>query len=217
MQACKDDLEFTDEIIEKVEKNNDGSFSIFYNGLSLYCGKAAPIEPQAGMTARMYRSGVFGAVRGLFIDGHCFWYRTPAEEDEHREIILYGANASDWLKRWDGGQSVWSIEMGGLGPGYEQAIQVTATEVLRHLLDAKYDAMSWDDTENRKRDRKQIDKFSFANKHIKTLGLSGAQYIAALNLACQIYMRGPRAVFGDERVKDRKILVMRDFPGSGAI
>src|SRR6266403_1363829 len=59
--------------------------------------------------------------------------------DEKEELEFYGADAAEWLRRWDEGRSVWSIEMGGMGPGYEQAIQVVAAEVVRHLLDKKYD------------------------------------------------------------------------------
>lgn len=37
----------------------------------------------------------------------------------------------DMLAAWDAGRSIWSVEMGGLGPGYEQAIQVAAIELVR--------------------------------------------------------------------------------------
>lgn len=45
--------------------------------------------------------------------------------------------ARDALQRWDSGVTVFTIEMGGLGPGYEQAIQVLVFEMLRDYVDVK--------------------------------------------------------------------------------
>jgi hypothetical protein len=42
--------------------------------------------------------------------------------------------AAEALARWDDGKTVWTVEMGGLGPGYEQAIHVTAFELIREAL-----------------------------------------------------------------------------------
>ena len=47
---------------------------------------------------------------------------------------FYGKDAVEWLRRWDAGEGVWSIEMGGIGPGYEQCIQITAAEILRYMI-----------------------------------------------------------------------------------
>lgn len=47
---------------------------------------------------------------------------------------LYHETPAEALAAWDRGEVVWSVEMGGLGPGYEQAIQVCAFEMLRDLL-----------------------------------------------------------------------------------
>lgn len=41
--------------------------------------------------------------------------------------------ALDALKVWDKGETLWSIEMGGLGPSYEQCIQFSAFEIIRVL------------------------------------------------------------------------------------
>lgn len=41
------------------------------------------------------------------------------------------------LNAWDKGETIWSVELGGLGPGYEQAIQVCAVEIARKLKDYK--------------------------------------------------------------------------------
>lgn len=47
---------------------------------------------------------------------------------------FYAADAAEQIRRWDAGASVWSIELGGLGPSYEQAIQVLAIELTRDHL-----------------------------------------------------------------------------------
>ncbi len=38
------------------------------------------------------------------------------------------------LEQWDSGDTVWVISLGGLGPGYEQAIYMLAFELLRGFL-----------------------------------------------------------------------------------
>lgn len=41
--------------------------------------------------------------------------------------------AIDALKLWDKGENLWSVEMGGLGPSYEQSIQFSVFEIIREL------------------------------------------------------------------------------------
>lgn len=125
---------------------------------------------------------------------------------------FYGKDAAEWLRRWDADEGVWSIEMGGLGPGYEQCIQITAAEILRHLLDKKYDAAKWDDNAQWKRDYALIEEHGFANPVIKKLGLSGAQWGAATSLATALYWQGPAKVMQDEKAEDRKIQTRRKMP-----
>lgn len=108
---------------------------------------------------------------------------------------FYGKDAQEWLARWDRGETVWSIKMGGdMGPGYEQAIQIATAEWLRMIIDHNYDGETWKD------------------KVIGKLGLSGAQAGAAIYLAARLYKEGPPAVFSTEQVKDRHIQVERSFP-----
>ena len=135
------------------------------------------------------------------------------EDHPISEIELYGADAADWLARWDAGKTIWSIEMGGLGPGYEQRIHITAAEILRHLLDVRYDHASWQDQDVWKRDRDAIEKASFKNPRIEALGLSETQWGAALSLASKLYMNGPRKIMNEPSTKDRHIQVSRNFPG----
>lgn len=206
------DWQFEETTVAKVSDESNGWSIECANGWSFYVPTPSPVVPADGMTARFYGKGVGFTVRGLFLDGQKVFYRTEAEDKEKHEIDTYGADAADWLKRWDDGSPCWSIEMGGFGPGYEQCIHITAAEIMRHLLERNYDQATWDDREAWKRDRKEIETAGFANARISALDLSGTQWGAALNLALQFYRRGPRAVMTDERVKDRHIQVQRTFP-----
>jgi hypothetical protein len=206
----KGDDEFSETKITSVEKSDNGWFVGRDDGWSNYIEGTSPVEPAIGMTLRTYGRGT--RVRGMFLDGQKVSYRTAAEDDEHNEIQMYGADAADWLARWDAGKSVWTIEMGGMGPGYEQCIHITAAEVLRHLLEAKYDPSLWQDKDVWKRDREVIEKYGFANKRIEALGLSGAQWGAAVSIATKLYMDGPRKIMNEPSIKDRHIQVQRTFP-----
>src|SRR3990172_708722 len=117
--------------------------------------------------------------------------------DGNRDATMFGSDAAEWLRRWDADQTVWSIEMGGLGPGYEQCIQITVAEILRHMIYERYDRTGWKDDSKWKADRIEIEQMGHSNPVIGQLGLSGAQWGAALNLACQLYMKGPAGVMLD--------------------
>jgi hypothetical protein len=211
-----DDQEFEDVRIDGVERQSDGTFAIACDGWHFWCGKECLIAPRVGQVARKYGRGIGSPVRGLFIDGEKIWYRTEAEEKEHSEIAMYGADAADWLSRWDAGKTVWSIEMGGLGPGYEQCIHITAAEVLRWLIANHVDVSLWDDASAAKPIFDRMDKIVSEVPSVRQLGLSGAQWGAAVSLASMLYRKGPRAVMADPRLADRKIQVCRYFPGETA-
>lgn len=210
----QDDTQFQDHIITSVEKH-DGGYSVGFDGYGFYVPDVG-IEPKVGDTMRQYGKGFGSPVRGVLINGQLVYYRTEAEDKEHHEIEMYGRDAADWLARWDANRGVWSIEMGGLGPGYEQCIQITAAEILRAMLAKPCDAAAWSDTDVWKRDREEIEKTVFEVPAVKALGLSGAQWGGALSLASCLYRDGPRGVMNDERVKDRRIQVQRTFPQAAA-
>jgi hypothetical protein len=113
---------------------------------------------------------------------------------------------------WDSGKSVFTVEMGGLGPGYEQAIQVVAFELMRDLRGCDFTDES---PENRaailaKRDAtvSRVDE--------KLGGLSGAMVGAATGLAFNVIRRGYRTALRDPKVSDRVIQVSKNFPPSAA-
>lgn len=205
------DTEFNDYTIDSVEKAEDGWSVGMDSGWHCFVPAPSPIEPEPGRKIRLY-GPQFGAIRGIAIDGAQVFYRSPEAQKEHSERELYGADATEWLKRWDEGRSVWTIEMGGLGPGYEQCIHITCAEILRVMLDSKLDHSKWGDKDEWRSQRDLIDKIVMEVPAVKALGLSGAQWGAALNLAAMLYKRGPREVMADERVKDRHIQVSRSFP-----
>jgi hypothetical protein len=140
------------------------------------------------------------------------FYRTENEDKEYQDDMLYGKDIKEWLKRWDEGRSVWSIEMGGLGPGYEQCIQITCAEIVRFMISKNYDTSKWNDENEWKKIRNSVEKMSSENEIIEKLGLSGAQWGGALNLAIHLYRDGPKEVMKDKKVENRKIQVQRTFP-----
>lgn len=104
---------------------------------------------------------------------------------------LYGNTATEWLRRWDAGQSVWTVEMGGLGPGYEQAIQVACAEIVRdmHTTPAPQtdeEKAAWLASADKALDR--------ADK-MPDMGISGAMAGAAKTLAYKLCELGPAGLF----------------------
>jgi hypothetical protein len=207
------DNEFEDTNVAKVSGNHESGWIIERaDGWSFQVPADSPIVPEEGMPARFYGKGIGFSVRGIFLNGVRVFYRTEQEEKEKHETDTYGVDAADWLNRWDAGKTCWTIEMGGLGPGYEQCIHITMAEILRHILEKNYDADGWADSDQWEKDREEIEQMGFKNPAIEKLRLSGAQWGAALNLATFFYRDGPRGVLTDERVKDRHIQVQRTFP-----
>lgn len=192
------DAQYRDATIKSVPRGTrENGWQIeMADGWSFMVPPNSPVEPAPGMTVRLYGKGIGYPVRGMALDGVTVFYRTAAEDDDHRKTELYGADAADLLARWDNGGSVFSIEMGGFGPGYEQALQIAAFERLRDLLAGG-----------------SSDEFP---SRLEYLGLSGNQWGAAKYLARRFHVESPRAVL--ESVDDaRHIQVSRNFPQAPAL
>ena len=106
------------------------------------------------------------------------------------------------LENYDRGEPVFTIEMGGLGPGYEQCIQMLTMEIIRDYLgkpgpEGEYFGKWADDTVSR------TDKYAG--------GYSGAQVGAAKWLAYQLMKDGPAKVI-ERFPADRHIRVSNFFP-----
>ncbi len=92
-------------------------------------------------------------------------------------------SAADAVKRWDEMGILWTIEMGGLGPGYEQTIQVCAIEILRDALAKGEPKLSPEEFQ-----KLADETMHFHNESLG--GLSGAQAGAATQLAFKAYDHG---------------------------
>jgi hypothetical protein len=144
---------------------------------------------------------------------------------QHRRGIVSDINAEiqnecrDLLAKWDAGEIVWTVEMGGLGPGYEQCIQITAFEALRFMLDSPPDWDSFADDKDKpygerewNRYLESLDEALFAEgAPCKDLGLSGAQHGAAANIA-SVFLKNGHQRGLDMAGKDRLIQVQKTFP-----
>lgn len=144
-------------------------------------------------------------------------------EDQQEDATLtpeeirkrYGAaTLEEALELWGDGQPVWTMTMGGLGPGYEQALQVVAWEAARR----------WKDADELDHDEEWPDEGPFSREAMDDVidelgvggvgGLSGAQARAARWLAYRMVVEdyGPLMARVAERDKDRLTQVSRRFP-----
>lgn len=209
------DDDFEEVTIAKVraEEGKHGGWSIeCCDGWSFFVPKDSPVAPEVGMLARFYPKGIGYAVRGLFLNGQEVFYRTKAAHHQHEREQRYGKDAADLVRKWDEGGTIWSITLGGFGPGYEQAINVAAVEFAREGLDVPLEGdretffrEGWDEVCNH------------AMERIKPwfTGLSGAQYGAAKWLAWQ-WVHGDGPTFVDSpKYSDRTIQVSRHWVPSG--
>ncbi len=116
----------------------------------------------------------------------------------------YFETAEEMLVAWDAGEPVWSIEMGGLGPGYEQAIQVLAMELVRdfQLID-DWEAITSEMLEER--------RGRIYDLHFRGQGYSGAQVGAATGLAVQFCRWGPRKAVDNLGDDARHTMISRDW------
>jgi hypothetical protein len=124
---------------------------------------------------------------------------------------LIATDAKEQLRRWDAGETIWSIDMGGMGPGYEQAIQVLAVEIIRDNLLAE---LPTDDIYSQWGDATvtRCDPYDEATGRYTGLGgLSGAQVGAAKTIAYRILRDGPAKML-ESAPEDRRIQVSKMWP-----
>jgi len=103
---------------------------------------------------------------------------------------VFPVTAEEALKRYDAGLPVWTIEMGGIGPGYEQSLQVFMMEVVRVIKDRTLPENN-DELES---------FFQESTKHVPNWakdGLSGAQWGAACSFAYAVVKNGWRATLSN--------------------
>ena len=138
----------------------------------------------------------------------------PTEESTN----LAHATTADMLAAWDRGETIWSIEMGGLGPGYEQAIQVAAVEFARATLD--YAPPPEDAPDFKERLNAEFDALCSGalrgGLDDKLGGITGAMYGAAKHIAWMWKQHGPAGAVELARKQgkqDRVIQVSRKWVG----
>jgi hypothetical protein len=122
---------------------------------------------------------------------------------------------TELLAAWDSGKSIWSIEMGGLGPGYEQAIQICAVEFSRVGKD--FAPTGNNDNDSAAWERLCSERLKEINTPEAELGLSGAQFSAAAWLAWKwCHGGGPENLVQmskkQDPTDDRSIQVSRQWP-----
>lgn len=98
------------------------------------------------------------------------------------------------LAKWDAGETVFTVEMGGLGPGYDHAINVLVFDLLRHFKTHGC---------RPRFGRKFSEHWYKAVVYGK--GYSGAQVGVAFSLACHYVLDGYEKVLHDPKLKDRLI------------
>lgn len=135
---------------------------------------------------------------------------TPS--DSHRPL---DGTVEELLAQWDAGQTIRTVEMGGLGPGYEQAIQIMAVEFARALSKSE-----GHQEQDMAAETKRVDEI--CDEVMRRIdrwvgGASGAQYGAARHLAWRwCYQEGgPKAVY-ESAPEDRQIFCSKWFPRAEA-
>lgn len=113
------------------------------------------------------------------------------------------------LKRWDEGASIFTVEMGGLGPGYEQCIHILTFEIVRDQL-AAGPLPNFESPEPR-HEWSEWGRMAITRTDADVGGYSGAQVGAAKNLAYLCLRDGWRNAVRSVP-EDRLIQVRRDWP-----
>lgn len=104
---------------------------------------------------------------------------------------------ADWIALYDSGEEVESVNMGGLGMGYELALQNLAVEILRGIagIDLPGNNEDFRITLEKVRDKAAV---SLDEQY----GFSGAQVGAATNLAAVFWRNTPLLAMDKMRTKD---------------
>jgi hypothetical protein len=86
LEIKKTDSNFYEYMLKEVRECDKDSWELISNdGGHICCIKNNNFIPKAGMTARFYGKGFGYPVRGIDIDGHTMYYRTPQQAEEDHE------------------------------------------------------------------------------------------------------------------------------------
>lgn len=109
---------------------------------------------------------------------------------------------TDALERWDKGESVFSVEMGGLGPGHEMAIQGLAFELMR----AMNGFADWEDDKKKRELIESLDPIISECNKKPWGGFSGAQVGVAKVLAARVCKAGYRNALRDPALDEHRLI-----------
>lgn len=198
------DPERTENRVKEVRPQQGGFDVTQDSGWCFWLSDEYGITPKPGDKVTLFGKGIGWAFRGVLINDQVAFYRTEEEQKAWADVQMYGADAADWLQRWDDDRGVWTLHLGGLSAGYDQAINIASAEMLRALLKLKPEFATGEPISRAVRD--QID--AEIGNVPSLLGLSGASYMAALRIAVGIYHLGPVQYVGgapsDSRIQARK-------------
>lgn len=131
---------------------------------------------------------------------------------KHDPIATKEITTEEALARWRDGATVWSISMGGLGPGYEQVIQIIAFTALEAATKMQIDWKRGDNDEKyAQKIVAEIEADPKVARALAELGPSGVQAGAALIIALAIARDGYAQAL-KMTDPDRHIQVNRTFP-----
>lgn len=125
---------------------------------------------------------------------------TTEDADPLKDLIP--ETAAEAVERFDDGETVFTVEMGGLGPGYEQAIQALVFEILR-----RHEEVPVDEDGTVPSDWAR-DTVQDADRELDLGGVTGAMAGAARHLAARYIRNGYRRTI-DAAPDDRVIQVRR--------
>jgi len=118
------------------------------------------------------------------------------------------------LAAWDAGDVVETVEMGGMGDGYEMAIQCVAFELMRALRDdpalARLNAETANDQKFPNEFDELLSQYIYALEKRQPMGLSGAQAGAAKSMAVNFTRHGWQNA--RDQVPDRMIFLRKQDP-----
>jgi hypothetical protein len=118
-------------------------------------------------------------------------------------------NTKEALEAWDRGDPIETISMGGMGDYYERGIHTCVFELIRDC--SHFDFPNDDDQDEWKQIAQKIDDAAFKNTTIEHLGLSGAMYYAARNVAVRAITMGWDEMY-KSIPKERKVIVQKVTP-----
>lgn len=133
----------------------------------------------------------------------------------------FGATPEEWLRRWDAGEQVYSVQMGMLGEGdLEAVVQIITAESIRHMIETNMDKRMLTPSEDEKNDavgssllqlyRKiayaSVLNFIAHSEAVKSLLVNDEMIKAGIRAGLMIYRIGPVAAFTHESLNPERLI-----------